>query len=393
MRGTVRDSQTDVSGGKFARAFALSFIIGIVLAPASALAQRTGPRPPVVTPPVIVPDAPPLVGMPPAIVPVPSPSDSNARLSAGIALTDIGSNFLRRLGNQATWGFNKALRTNAGGGGGSEATETPGFRTWAEAYGVSAHTGAVGDFVGDKRNTAGGVVGFGARLMPGVNLGLSVDQGRTSIEVPLALQSATLDLTQVGLNAAIDKGAWTWAIALVHGSGRIDSRRDTGFGFATAGYNARIDGGLTELSYFWSLGQGRIVPKVAFEYVHSSTDALQEFGGLAPVTATGAMAERSRVLVGAEIGHYWIVDQKIFDLSAYGKFVDNLSQRFSPVTVSLGAETITIQGIGESRYGADAGASASLSLTGTARLYVNYDGKLRAAAQSHQGTVGVEFKW
>jgi uncharacterized protein with beta-barrel porin domain len=179
----------------------------------------------------------------------------------------------------------------------------------------------------------------------------------------------------------------------VHGSGRIDSRRDTGFGFATAGYNARIDGLLTELNYFWSLGQGRIVPKVAFEYVHSSTDMLQEFGGLDPVAATGATAERSRVLVGAEIGHYWIVDQKIFDLSAYGKFIDNVSQSFSPVTVSLGAETITIQGIGESRYGADAGASASLSLTGTARLYVNYDGKFRAAAQSHQGTFGVEFKW
>lgn len=388
MRGAVRGSHTDGSGDKFARALALGFIIGIVLAPSSALAQRTGPPPPVVTPPVTVPDLP-----PPITAPVPSSTSIDARLSAGIALTDIGSNFLRRLGNQATWGFDKALRTNAGGGGGSEATETPGFRTWGEAYGVSAHTGAVGDFVGDKRNTAGGVVGFGARLMPGVNVGLSVDQSRTSIEVPLALQSATLDLTQVGFNAAIDKGAWTWAIALVHGSGRIDSRRDTGFGFAAAGYNARIDGVLTELSYFWSLGQGRVVPKVAFEYVHSSTDTLQEFGGLDPVAATGATAERSRVLVGAEIGHYWIAEQRIFDLSAYGKFVDNVSQRFSPVSVSLGAETITIQGIGESRYGADAGASASLSLTNTARIYVNYDGKFRAAAQSHQGTFGVEFKW
>ncbi|UZE47267.1 autotransporter outer membrane beta-barrel domain-containing protein [Rhodopseudomonas sp. P2A-2r] len=393
MRSTIRNSQTDSSGGKFARALALGFVIGLGLAPASALAQGIRPPPPVVTPPVIVPGTPPLVVTQPAIVPVPSAADSNARLSAGIALTDVGNNFLRRLGNQATWGFNKALRTNAGGGGGSEATEAPGFRTWAEAYGVTANTGAVGDFVGDKRNTAGGVVGFGARVMPGVNLGLSVDQSRTSIDVPLALQSATLDLTQVGFNAAIDKGVWTWAIALVHGSGRIDSRRDTGLGFATAGYNARIDGVLTELSYFWSLGQGRIVPKVAFEYVHSSTDALQEFGGLDPVAATGATAERSRVLVGAEIGHYWIVDQKIFDLSAYGKFVDNVSQRFSPVTVSLGTETISIQGIGESRYGADAGASASLSLTGSARLYVNYDGKLRSAAQSHQGTIGIEFKW
>jgi hypothetical protein len=32
-------------------------------------------------------------------------------------------------------------------------------------------------------------------------------------------------------------------------------------------------------------------------------------------------------------------------------------------------------------------------LSNTARVYLNYDGKLRAASQSHQGTVGVEFKW
>ena len=109
--------------------------------------------------------------------------------------------------------------------------------------------------------------------------------------------------------------------------------------------------------------------------------------------ASGATVERSRILLGAEIGHYWIFDQKIFDLSAYGKFIDNVSQNLSSVTVSLGTESIAVRGISESRYGADAGASASLNLSNNARLYLNYDGKFRAAMQSHQGTVGVELKW
>jgi uncharacterized protein with beta-barrel porin domain len=285
------------------------------------------------------------------------------------------------------------LRYNPGGGGASEATDAPRFRTWGEAYGISARTGAQGDFVGDRRQTWGGVAGLGARVAPGVNVGVSVDQSRTAIDVPLALQSATLDLTQIGLNGSVDKGPWTWAVALVHGFGKINSSRDTGFGVASAGYHAKIDGALTELSYYWSIDQSRIVPKAAFEYVRSSTGSLQEFGGLNPVTETGATVERSRILMGAEIGHYWIFDRKIFDLSAYGKFVDNVSQNFSSITVSLGPESITLQGIGESRYGADAGASASLSLTNAARLYVNYDGKFRAAVQSHQGTLGVEFRW
>jgi uncharacterized protein with beta-barrel porin domain len=284
-------------------------------------------------------------------------------MAAGATVANLGSNFLERLGNQATHGFGSALRNNPGGGGASEATDEPRFRTWGEAYGISSTTSAQGDFVGDHRQTYGGVVGVGANIAIGVNVGLSIDQSRTAIDVPLALQSATLDLTQIGFNASVDKGPWTWAVALVHGFGKIDSSRDTGAGIASAGYTGQIDGALTELSYYWSLYQSRIVPKAAFEYVHAATGAFQEVGGLDPVMASGATVERSRILVGAEIGHYWIFDQKILDLSAYGKLVDNVSQDFSAITVSLDTQSITLQGIGESQYGADVGAVASLNLT------------------------------
>jgi uncharacterized protein with beta-barrel porin domain len=314
-------------------------------------------------------------------------------MAAGVTIANLGSNFLERLGNQATHGFGNAWRSNPGGGGASEATDEPRFRTWGEAYGISATTDAQGDFVGDHRQTYGGVAGVGATIAPGVNVGFSIDQSRTSIDVPLALQSATLDLTQFGFNASVDKGPWTWAVAVVHGLGNIDSSRDTGGGIASARYGGQIDGALTELSYYWTLDQSRIVPKLGLEYVHSATDAFQESGGLDPVAASDATLERARVLVGAEIGHYWIFDQKIFDLSAYGKFVDNFVQNFSTITVSLDTQSIALQGIGESQYGADVGAAASLNLTDKTRLYVNYDGKFRAAFQSHQGTLGVEYKW
>src|SRR5450631_218836 len=329
----------------------------------------------------------------PAPTPTPTPGDIASDRSAGATVTNLGSSFLERLGDQATGGFGKALRSNPAGGGASESTEAPRFRTWGEAYGISASTGAQGNFVGDRRQTWGGVAGIGARIATGVNVGFSVDQSRSKIDVPLAMQSATLDLTQLGFNASVDKGPWTWAIALVHGFGKVNSSRDTGFGLATAGYDARIDGALTELSYYWSKDQSRIVPKAAFEYVRASTGSLQEFGGFDPVMASGATVERARFLLGAEIGHYWIFDGKIFDLSAYGKLVDNVMQNFGSVTVSLGPQSIAVQGIGESRYGADAGASASLSLSNTVRLYANYDGKFRATNQSHQGTLGVELKF
>jgi len=339
---------------------------------------------------VVVPPPPP--APPPA--PTPIPGQINSDISTGFTVLDLGSNFLERLGNQATNGFVRESRTNPGGGGASEATDSPRYRSWGELYGITSSTGPQGDYVGDKRRTVGGVAGFGARVMPGVNIGFSVDQSRTSVDVPLALQSATLDLTQLGFNASVDKGPWTWAIALVHGFGNVSSGRDTGFGFASAWYGAQLDGGLTELDYYWTKDQSRIVPKVALEYMHASTGAFQETGGLDPLTVSGATMDRTRVLVGAEIGHYFVLDhQEILDLSAYGKFVDNVSQQFSSVLVSLGPQSISVTGIGESQYGADAGASASLSITNTARLYFNYDGKFRSNLTSHQGTLGLEMKF
>src|SRR4029079_5271214 len=126
-----------------------------------------------------------------------------------------------------------------------------------------------------------------------------------AIDIPLALQSATIDLTQIGFTASVDRGPWTWRVALCHGFGNINSRRDSGFGIAAAGYSARLDGVLSEISYYWTRDQVRIVPKAAFEYVRAHTGALQEFGGLDPATATGSTVQRGRVLIGAEIGHYW----------------------------------------------------------------------------------------
>src|SRR5258708_22758608 len=98
--------------------------------------------------------------------PTPTPTSINSDLSVGAAVTNLGSNFLERLGNQATNGFAGALRSNPAGGGASESTDEPRFRTWGEVYGISARTGAQGDFVGDHRQTWGGVAGFGARVAP-----------------------------------------------------------------------------------------------------------------------------------------------------------------------------------------------------------------------------------
>ncbi|MBR0758490.1 autotransporter outer membrane beta-barrel domain-containing protein [Bradyrhizobium jicamae] len=383
---------TTRSGRALLRVVVAAALFACMLVPA-AHAQSPSPSPTPTTTPSPTPTPTPSPSPTPSPTPSPSPTLINSAVSANATVANLGSNFLERLNNQSTNGFNRLARSNPLGGGASESMDTPTYRTWFEGYGISTTNGPLGGYVGDSRKTWGGVAGIGARVAPGFNVGFSVDQSHTDIDVPLALQSATIDLTQFGFNASLDRGPWTWAVALVHGFGKINSSRDTGLGFANAGYNAQLDGAISEMSYYWDKDQFRIVPKAALEYVHARTGAFQEFGGFAPISATGATVDRMRVLVGAEIGRYWIVDKAIVDVSAYGKLVDNLMQNFGNTTVTLGAQTITLQGIGESQYGADAGAALSVSVSKTSRFYMNYDAKFRAAMQSHQGTVGYEFKW
>jgi uncharacterized protein with beta-barrel porin domain len=385
MRCSMRPLRAMTTGTarKVAMALALAVVLAVVV-PATARAQGffAGPPAPGPTPTIT-----------PTVLPSPVPTVVNSDISSNSSALNLGSSFLERLGDRASNGVDAAQRNNPGGGGAPAAAAPLLARTWGEVYGVSATTNAQGDFFGDKRKTWGGTGGLGVTILPGVNVNLSVDQSRTNIDVPLALQSATLDFTQFGFSASVDKGPWNWALALARGIGNINSMRDTGFGNASATYGAQVVGALTQLAYYWQFEQSRIVPKAGVEYMRATTDAFQEVGGLNPVEAGSARLERSRALVGAEIGHYWIVDQKVFDLSAYGKFVDNFSQNASSVLVTLGPQALSVQGIVESRYGADAGVSASLSLTNAIRVYVNYDGKFRSNLQSHQGTAGLEFRF
>ena len=148
-----------------------------------------------------------------------------------------------------------------------ESTEAPRYRAWGEAYGISAEPEPQGDFAGDKRKTWGGVAGIGATLAPGVNVGFSVDQSRTAIDVPLAFQSATLDMTQLGASFRSTRGRGPGGRLRPWLRPRSPPAATPAAAFATANYNATIDGVLSEIDYYWMQNQSRIVPKVAFEYV------------------------------------------------------------------------------------------------------------------------------
>lgn len=329
-----------------------------------------------------------VTGPPPAPI-----AGANSAVASAFAQFDLGSKFLKFLGDQGSPTWQGA--PNAGGGGASEAPAAPSHRTWFEGYGLGSRADPQGAFAGDSRRSYGGVAGFGMKVAPNAMVGVSLDQSHTKIDITGVPQRARFDLTQVGLNGVVEHGPWTFSAAAVYGFATIDSDRDTAGGLATASYKARLWGGIAEASYFHAMGASRIVPKIGVDVLRVETDAFTETGGVGAASVGGQTAGRARLFAGAEVGHTWLADNRMVDLSAYGRLVEIVWQQTPTIDVTSagGGIASAVQGATESRFGADAGALASYRLSGSTRLYAGYDGRFRRNFQSHGGSLGIEFRW
>jgi uncharacterized protein with beta-barrel porin domain len=333
--------------------------------------------------------------VPPPPPPVTPASSAAMGLAAQSSLSDVGTQFLQRLGAVSSF-KTAASAVNNPQGGGAEALAQR-YRTWLEGYGLWSRTDARDDFAGDHRRTYGGVAGVGVTVTPGVTLGVSVDQSRTKIDIVGGAQNGRIDLTQVGAIAAFENGPWNLGMTLVHGFGDVHTSRFDVGGTSSASYFARLWGAMAELSYYHALPDNwRFVPKLTFDWVRARTDSFVEIGGTTPIAGNGVTSSRIRLLVGGEIGHSWLFDRTIMDFAMYGRLVDNLSQEIGTLTVSDPSGVATarsILGIRESNLGGDAGATLSAKLSELARLYAAYDGRFRGNFTSHTGTIGAELRF
>lgn len=288
-----------------------------------------------------------------------------------------------------------AATTNPQGGGADEIDRR--YRTWFEGYGLSSRTGAQGDFPGDRRRTWGGIAGAGVTIAPEATIGLSVDQSRTKIDVNGFPQHGAIDLTQIGALGAFGHGPWQLNTMVLYGFGKVRSDRTDAGGLANASYGARLWAAMAELGYYIALPENsRLVPKLTLDGTWTHTDAFTEAGGAVPVAGSAVASSRGRLLLGAELGHTWLMQQIIMDFLVYGRLVDNFVQNIGTLEVTDPAGAFapqTVLGIRESTLGADAGATVSAKLSELARVYAVYDGRYRSNFVSHSGTAGIEFKF
>jgi uncharacterized protein with beta-barrel porin domain len=322
-------------------------------------------------------------------------SDGATGIAVPAALFDIGTQFLHRLGKEATSGFNGPPLTNSPQGGGADAPAVARYRTWFESYGITSRANAQGEFPGDQRKTWGGVAGIGMTPTPGMSFGLSVDRNWTKVDVSALPQGGMIELTQIGINATFESGPWVFALVGIHGFGHVNAQREVS-GLSTASYDARLWGGLAELDYLWSAGHLRIVPKIGADWTYTNTDAFTETGGTLPVSGSALSGHRTRLYAGAEVGYTWVYEHLLFDLSGYGRVVDIVEQDLGALQLSAATGTAIprlVQGVAESPLGFDAGAAASWRVSSAARFYALYDGRYRGNFIAHVGTIGLEWRW
>ena len=322
----------------------------------------------------------------------------NSHVSGQAAMLDVGSQFMQRFNALFSFRTGASPANNPQGGGADATGAEQRYRTWLEGYGQHSRTDAQGsNFPGDRRRTLGGVAGAGVALAPGLTVGISLDQSQTNIDITGAAQSGRIDLTQIGAIASYENGPWNLGTSLIGGFGRVHtSRLDVG-GESTAAYSATLWGAMAELSYLWSLPNNwRRGPKLTFDWMRTRTDPFTETGGATPIAASSVRATRIRMLIGGEVGHSWLLDNKIMDFSVYARLVDNLTQNFGTLQVTDPSGTALSSAANpvlESELGADAGAALSAKLSETLRLYAIYDGRFRGNFTSHAGTFGAEFRF
>jgi uncharacterized protein with beta-barrel porin domain len=326
--------------------------------------------------------------------PIEPPAFVNNAVTSGVF--DLGSFFLWKQINGG--GTNSTGNDNKGGGASPNDQVQQRFRTWGEGYGLWSKTNDFAGIIGDTRRTAGIVGGFGYAVAPGVSVGFAIDQSRTKIDVNALPQNARYSLTQLGANTQIAVGQFMLGLAGIYGFADVDTSRGTipPTSLSVAAYNAKVWAGLAELGYFIPLGNARIVPKVAVDWIRVSVDGFTETGGLDPATVAAQTSARTRGYAGFEVGQSWVADKTLFDLSAYARAVDILSETGFAIQVTSPAApgvTQTVQGVSEGHYGLDAGASASVRVIPTLRFYANYDARLREHYQAHIGTLGMEVRW
>lgn len=238
-----------------------------------------------------------------------------------------------------------------------------------------------------RRDAWGLAAGFGLALAPGVTLAAGIDHGNLDIDVPGALETGEVELTELGASLRIESGPFTASLAAVHGFGNAETRR-TIIGASAADYDVRLTGVALDFSYAIETGGWTLRPGAGLDYLRLSTDAFTETDTLGLIVGD-EKAGRLRGSAGLAV-------ERDFGAVALGASVRYLAvldgeERSLPVAFAAApGRSLEMRGPDEPD-GLLLGARLGISLAPRATLSIGYDGRFGGDYDAHAGTVGLRI--
>ena len=189
-----------------------------------------------------------------------------------------------------------------------------------------------GDFTGDSRKTYGGVAGVGATVAPGFEprhfrRSEPIQHQRDGVWRNAGASTSPRSARSPHTKTApgISTPRWSAASAMFTAAASTSAARPR------PSYQARSVGGDGRAQLL--LGAARQHPSSSPSSPSTGceprTDAFTEIGGTTSDPGSAVTASRVRMLIGGELGHSWLVDRRIMDISVYGALSSTTCRRTS----------------------------------------------------------------
>ena len=219
-------------------------------------------------------------------------------------------------------------------------------------------------------------------------------QGWLDLNMPDAMETAQIDLTQVALGARFGNGPFSLAASVSYGFGSVDSTSSL-IAVSTASRTMSTSSACS--------------PKRATRSRPAAGGCAARHDGPCPHRQRGLHrqrharlavpshdSDRTRLIPGLEFGRSFpLGDRGALDLSGSVPYVAIVGgeERTLPVAFTIAPGTpLVMRGLSE-RDSALIGAQARLRLSPTFDLYLAYDGRFAGGYDAHGGTVGFKLVW
>ncbi|HLJ64515.1 MAG TPA: autotransporter domain-containing protein, partial [Stellaceae bacterium] len=282
--------------------------------------------------------------------------------------------------------------------GGSGVLASPSARggLWARGYGVVGDGPAAGAAPSFQIGREGLVVGGDWQLNDHIIVGIAADYDHTNASFSDA-SSTRLDAYQAAAYAGWGEGPWYATGLLGAGINEFSTTRQLApFGFAgaaTASPSGETYETYGEAGYHLRLGRAALVPYLGVGYTRAQIDAFTEAGGFGALAVSAGSSDSLATTLGARVS-------AAIDLGG-GKLVPELRvgyrHEFLDAAQSLNASFATTpfsaSGANFGRDTALIGVGVTGEVTGTTRVFLDYDGALTGSFQQHAFSAGVKVRF